>query len=71
MSENESYTLAEEFVLKQIADQVDIDVTMVTVGDMRDCDCIPVMVHDAGLVRWDLVAVAEAGKGKLNATYEK
>ena len=69
--DNESYTLAESLVIEQIEDQVDLDVTMVTVGDMRDCDCVPVTVHDSAGIRWDLVSVAEAGGRKLNATYER
>jgi hypothetical protein len=34
-SQEDSYSLAEEFVLEQIADQVDVDVTMVTVGELH------------------------------------
>jgi hypothetical protein len=65
----DSYELAEQFVLEQLKDQIDIDVTMITVGNMRDCDCIPVDVHDDAGVRWKLVAAIEIGN-QLNATYE-
>ena len=70
VSDNESYELAEKFVIEQIEDQMDMDLVMATVGDMNECDCIPIVVHDSGRNRWDLVSVAYSGK-RLLATYEK
>lgn len=75
---NESYKLAEDFVVEQINDQLDSEwdavgpgsTVTVTVDDMQDCDCIPVIVRDRHGNRWDLDGVLRHLPTRLTATYE-
>ena len=72
MSSNESYDLAEKWVVEQIDDELrDERVpegTEIDAGDLQECDCIPTGVKDCRGRRWVLVAVRSDRHG-LGATY--
>lgn len=55
---NESYELAEQWVVKQIDDELrDKQVragSIIHVGGLADCDCIPINVTDCRKRKWDL-----------------
>jgi len=73
---NESYKLAEDFVVEQIHNEIDSEWaevgpgSTVTVHDMHYCDCIPVIVRDRHGNRWDLDGVLRHLPTRLTATYE-
>ena len=78
MSQNESYDLAEAWVLEQINDELHDEVitdgTTIDATDLHQCDCVPVDLKDSQGRLWQLVAVKWGGtffpsSGNLAATY--
>lgn len=75
MSDDSSYSLAEGFVVEQIDDALRDEViregTTIDVGDMQDCDCIPIRVKDCRGRKWDFdSAAAEKFSTKITARYQ-
>ena len=79
-SKNESYDLAEAWVIKQIDDALHGSTvprgTMFTARELHQCDCVPIDFSDNQGRRWQLLS-AEPGRGSfrsppgtLTATYQ-
>jgi len=76
---NESYRLAEEWVVGQIDDELkDTAVpegSTIDVGELHQCDCVPLDVKDGRGRRWRVSGILWSGNvcrlsGTLTATYE-
>ena len=66
---NASYDLAVDFVCAKIEAAASENCGVITVGDMRDCDCIPLTVHLTGGERWNFLGADTGDSGRLWATY--
>ena len=68
---NASYDLAVDFVCSKIEGAAYGGRQFASVSDMRDCDCIPLTVHDSAGIRWDLVSAVVGDRRRLLAIYER
>ena len=66
-----SYDLAVVFVRAKIEAAASENCGVITVGDMRDCDCLPLTVHLTGGERWNFLGADTGDSGRLWATYER
>ena len=78
-NKNESYYLAEQWVVGQIDEELgncDVHgVATIDAGEMHQCDCVPIDVIDSRGRKWRLSAIVWSGtlsrvRGTLTATYE-
>ena len=73
--ENPSYDLAVEYVVEQIHDQLDdcwddvVSGSLVPIGSMEDCDCIPLSVTDCRGRGWTLNEVRRRHVTHVYAEY--
>ncbi len=72
MDKNDSYDLAEAYVVEQIDGLTHTNTpagSWISVGDMQTCDCIPTLVIDPRRRLWRLIQV-NFSCGVISAVYE-